>query len=161
MVAKQYAPLLLPLTTLVVPWRTMLRRSFLLPMIGTAAVCTVPALLARGFWRSVVVVQFIQPFRRDSLSFAAWWANHGHPEPSTALFFVPAIAAIALCCRYAPRTPSGFAASSALVMLLFFAFAKQAFPNYYFLVIGALCVATAAYAGERTPEVEAIGAPSA
>ena len=160
-VAKQYAPLLLPLTTLIVPWRTMLRRSFLLPMIGTAAVCTVPALLARGFWRSVVVVQFIQPFRRDSLSFPAWWANHGHPEPSTALFFVPAVAAIVLCCRYAPRTPSSFAASSALVLLLFFAFAKQAFPNYYFLVIGALCVATAAYAGERTPELEAISAPPA
>ena len=106
LVAKQYTPLLLPLATLLVPWRAMVRRSFLLPMAATAAVCTLPALLARGFWRSVVVVQFLQPFRRDSLSFAAWWANHGHGEPSTALLFVPAIAAIVLCCRYAPRTPA-------------------------------------------------------
>ncbi|HEY1737661.1 MAG TPA: hypothetical protein VGI86_03070, partial [Acidimicrobiia bacterium] len=145
-VAKQYTPLLLPLATLLVPWRAMLRRSFLVPMAVTAAVCTLPALFARGFWRSVVVVQFLQPFRRDSLSFAAWWANHGHGQPSTALLFVPAIVAIVLCCRYAPRTPSGFAGASALVLFTFFAFAKQAFPNYYFLVIGALCIAVAAYA---------------
>ena len=104
---------------------------------------------SRGFWRSVVVVQFMQPFRRDSLSFAAWWVNHGHPEPSTALSFFPAIAAIALCCRYAPRTPSSFAASSALVLLLFFAFAKQAFPNYYWLFIGSLCFAVAAYGAQE------------
>jgi hypothetical protein len=145
LVAKQYTPLLLPLTTLLVPWRAIVRRSFLVPMAATAAVCTLPALFARGFWRSVVMVQFLQPFRRDSLSFAAWWANHGHGQPSTALLFVPAIVAIVLCCRYAPRTPSGFAAASALVLLMFFAFAKQAFPNYYFLVIGALCIAVAAY----------------
>ncbi len=153
-VTKQYAPLLLPLTMLVIPWREMFRRSFLVPFAATAAVCTVPALFATGFWRSVVVVQFLQPFRRDSLSFAAWWANHGHPEPSTALLFAPVLAAIVLCCRYAPHTASGFAGSCALVLLAFFAFAKQAFPNYYFLVIGTLCVAVAAYARDRDTDGE-------
>ena len=44
-------------------------------------------------------------------SFAAWWVNQGHGVPSTALLFVPAFVALALCCRYAPRTPTGYAAS--------------------------------------------------
>jgi hypothetical protein len=59
--------------------------------------------------------------------------------------------AIALALWRAPRTPAGFAAASALVFLVFFAFNKQAFTNYYSLVIGALCTAAAA---ARLPDVE-------
>ena len=42
-----------------------------------------------------------------------------------------------------PRTPAGFAGGVALVYFAFFAFNKQAFENYYFFVIGALCCAVA------------------
>lgn len=44
----------------------------------------------------------------------------------------------------AARTPAGFPASTALVYVLFFAFNRQAFANYYYLVIGAMCCAIAA-----------------
>ncbi len=41
----------------------------------------------------------------------------------------------------------------ALVLLVFFAFNKQAFCNYYYFVIGALCTALAASSSvERLPQ---------
>jgi hypothetical protein len=45
----------------------------------------------------------------------------------------------------------GFAAAFALSFLCFFAFNKQAFANYYFLIIAALACAIPSppYAGER------------
>jgi hypothetical protein len=45
--------------------------------------------------------------------------------------------------RRVPRTPAGFAASTALIFALFFAFNKQAFCNYYFVVFAASCCAAA------------------
>ena len=45
--------------------------------------------------------------------------------------------------RYAPRTVSGFAMAVGFVFFTFFAFSKQAFVNYYVLVLGALAVAAA------------------
>jgi hypothetical protein len=42
------------------------------------------------------------------------------------------------------RTPSGFALAVSALFLAFFVLNKQAFANYYFFVIGALCVAVAA-----------------
>jgi hypothetical protein len=42
------------------------------------------------------------------------------------------------------RTPAGFALGVAALFLAFFVLNKQAFANYYFFVIGALCVAVAA-----------------
>ena len=43
----------------------------------------------------------------------------------------------------AARTPAGFALGVSALFLAFFALNKQAFANYYFFVIGALCVAVA------------------
>jgi hypothetical protein len=51
----------------------------------------------------------------------------------------------------APRTPAGFAASIALVYGVFFALNKQAFSNYYYFVVGALCVALAAHSRTSAP----------
>jgi len=55
-----------------------------------------------------------------------------------------AIIGVVLGLIRAPRSPAGFAAATAFTFILFFAFAKQAFCNYYFLVIGMLCAALAA-----------------
>jgi hypothetical protein len=44
----------------------------------------------------------------------------------------------------AARTPAGFALGVSALFLAFFVLNKQAFANYYFFVIGALCVAVAA-----------------
>jgi hypothetical protein len=101
-----------------------------------------------AFWHSTMELQFQQPFRLDSISLLAWWYG-GPPQrllesspnwvPFTALT-VGLIATLTRC----PRTPGGFATAVGLSLLMFFAFNKQAFANYYFLVIGSLCIALAA-----------------
>jgi 4-amino-4-deoxy-L-arabinose transferase-like glycosyltransferase len=40
-----------------------------------------------------------------------------------------------------PKHPAWFAGGFAFVMLVFFSLSKQAFVNYYFLVIGSLLLA--------------------
>ena len=52
--------------------------------------------------------------------------------------------AVLLCLVVAPWTPSGFALSTAVALFVFFILARQAFPNYYFLIVGALAIAIAA-----------------
>ena len=46
----------------------------------------------------------------------------------------------------APRTPAGLGIASALLFLLFVVFAKQAFCNYYYLVLGCICCGLAVLA---------------
>jgi len=67
-------------------------------------------------------------------------------EPFTALFWstLAAVVTLALSLWRAPRTPAGFALSLGFILLAFFAFNKQAFCNYYFFVIGAMCCAVGA-----------------
>jgi hypothetical protein len=45
---------------------------------------------------------------------------------------------------FGARSPAGFAGSMAFCLGMFFAFNKQAFCNYYYLVLGLLCCALAA-----------------
>ena len=98
----------------------------------------------RAFMWDVVVLQLYQPFRLDALSFLAWIARDGGPQLPAGLAFAAAIIALALSLWKAARTPAGFAAATALTYFAFFAFNKQAFCNYYFFVVGALCCAIAA-----------------
>ena len=60
--------------------------------------------------------------------------------------FTAAGLAVLLCLVVAPWTPSGFALSTAVALFVFFILARQAFPNYYFLIVGALAIAIAAAA---------------
>lgn len=95
-----------------------------------------------AFVHSAITLQFHQPFRADALAYTAWLA-HGNVPPSW-LAFVVVIPAAALALWRSPRTPAGFAAAIAIIFFCFFAFNKQAFCNYYFFVLGALCCAVAA-----------------
>jgi hypothetical protein len=61
------------------------------------------------------------------------------------------VAVSALSLWRLPSTPAGFAAAVALNSFAFFAFNKQAFCNYYFFVIGALCVALAVWRAPTSP----------
>jgi hypothetical protein len=103
-----------------------------------------------AFIRSVVTLQLHQPFRGDSLSYLAWWVSQGHAQPPVWLAFAGVAVATALALWRAPRTPAGFAASLAFVYCVFFALNKQAFSNYYYFVVGALCVALASSARPAT-----------
>ncbi len=156
--AKQYTILALPLSFLLLPpfllrppkrpsrdWFRLLWPAFLV-----AGAVTLPFVLWNppAFWKSVVTVQQSGPFRWDALTYLVWYGLHGHPwvaQPSVAFLCTTfaVLLALGLAVWRAPRTPLGFAAALALAALVFFAFNKQAFANYYFFVIGALCCAIA------------------
>jgi hypothetical protein len=120
--------------------------------VATAFVVTLPLALADfpAFVRSVVTLQWYQPFRFDALSYLAWWVHSGGPLRGFGWTVAAAAAGMALGLWRAPRTPAGFAATVALTSLGFFAFSKQGFGNYYYFVIGALCLAIAAKGGGLT-----------
>ena len=145
---KQYLVLAAPLALLLLPrplsWRQVAR--FYVTAGLTAAVTILPFFLVGPgkFFASVVAFEGKQPFRADSLSVMAWLAHVGGPLLPEWLPFLLVLPVIALALWRGPRTPAGFAAGSALVFLVFFAFAKQAFANYYFFCTGALAIAAAA-----------------
>ena len=151
---KQYLVFALPAAWLIVV--SSRDRRGVLGWLARAAVIptalTMPFVLwgPTAFVKSVVTLQFHQPFRPDSLSLLSWWASIGHPQLSSAIAFGVAALAAALAVWRCPRTAAGFSAAVALTFLAFFAFNKQAFCNYYFFVIGALCVTLAACATPTT-----------
>lgn len=149
---KQYMVLAVPVTFFLLPagwrWRDWLR--LLIKSAAVAAIATLPLALwdYRAFWKSTVTVQELAPFRWDAISYLVWYGFRGHKvtEAWVALLWstLAALAGLAIALRRAPRTPAGFAASLGLILLGFFAFNKQAFCNYYFFAIAALCAAVAA-----------------
>lgn len=145
LVLKQYLVFLVPLALLLPQARPPLgeRQRFVAWLLVPGLLSLPLALWSfRDFWFDVVALQVYQPFRVEALSYLAWWAQD-HERPSTVLAFVAAALGLGLAFWRAPRTPAGFAAASGTVLLLFFAFNKQAFCNYYALVVGAFACAAA------------------
>jgi len=146
--SKQYLVLALPLAALLLRpgWRWPDLWKLTGGAVAVALLVSLPMALwdIRAFVHSAVEFQIRQPFRLDSLSLAAWWARHIGGQPPAALGFAAAVVAMAACLWRSPRSAGGFALSLAVVLLAFFAFGKQAFINYYYLVIAALCCAVAA-----------------
>lgn len=144
--SKQYSLLAVPLAALLLPrfsWKSYL---FLVAGAGAvAAVITLPFALwdHRGFWQSLVTFQVSAPFRPDALSISALLVKHGFSPVPQWLIAAAVLATIVFALMKAPRTPSGFAVSLALVSLVFFVANKQAFCNYYFFSAGALCLGIA------------------
>jgi hypothetical protein len=162
---KQYTLLAAPLVVLLhpgsTPWRDAARTLLKAGLI--AAAVTLPAILDPGaFLHSVVRFHLDAPFRRDALSYPAWWAGATGPPPGAWWGFVLAAAMVALALRFAPRTPAGFATAVAATFLVFFAAGRQAFANYYFFVLGALGCALGALgprpAGPPAPPLRLAGA---
>lgn len=143
--AKQYLIVAVPLGIKLLGDRGLrpVLRFFVIAALA-ALVVTLPLALwnPAAFWKDVVVLHFLQPFRAESLAYLSLLTAPGHAPP----LYLGAIAwlvGVALVLWRAPRTPMGFALAVAFVLTLFFAFSKQAFANYYFLIIGALATATA------------------
>jgi hypothetical protein len=124
---------------------------------ATAVVVTLPLVLwdARAFWHSAVEVQIVNPFRFDSLNFAAAWTRLGHAPPPGAISFLLGIAAAGVVAWRGRRSPAAFAGGVGVIYLTFFALSKQTFCNYYFLAAGALCCGVAGEAAENAEGVEA------
>ena len=141
---KQYAVFLAPIAFMLVPAGDRKKTiGVLARAIAIAAVITLPFALWDwpGFSRSVIEFQFLQPFRVDSLSYLAWFARISGSQPAAWVGFVAMLLMMVLVFWRTPRTPAGFAAGGAMILFAFFAFNKQAFCNYYFVVLGALLVA--------------------
>jgi hypothetical protein len=156
---KQYVALAMPLAWLLLPplsGRDVLR--FALIAAAAALLVTLPMALwdAKAFAHSALLLQFRQPLREDALSYLPAIASARDGAAAALLPFALAAGAVAVCLWRCPRTPCGFAAAFALTFLVFFAFNKQAFCNYYHLVIAALCCAVAAAA----PRCEPFGWPA-
>jgi hypothetical protein len=146
---KQYTVFIAPLAWLLVDQpRTLKKLVVLLAKAAAVALAiTLPFVVwdPRAFYRAVVAFQFLQPFRLDALSYLVW-IYHRSPELAMARWapFVSVLPATAFALWRSPRSPAGFAAAVTVVYLIFFAFNKQAFANYYYFVIAAACWACAA-----------------
>jgi 4-amino-4-deoxy-L-arabinose transferase-like glycosyltransferase len=168
--SKQYLIVAAPLLWLLPVVRDRAtRRRFLFAMIATGLIVTLPLALwnPKAFLWSAAVLQFHQPFRPDALSYLVplrniWLQSDPNHPPSmlkTLLLKPPAWIALSIapivaivCARRLRPTPPNFAAAMALTLLVLFAINKQAFCNYYYLVIGALASAIAAGATELKRE---------
>ena len=119
--------------------------------IAVASAIALPFVIwdAEGFMKSVVLLQFREPFRLDSLSFLVWMSRRGLHPPTTAVTLAALTVATFAVRKTLPHCPAGFAAGMAIVSFAAFAFGKKAFCNYYVFVIGALMTAVAATATEE------------
>lgn len=120
-------------------------------------VLTIPFLLwdPEGFYRSVVELQFIQPFRADSVSLAVVFANQFGAPPVGASIAVQFVAIFGISILVVRRSQTGgqaFAIGTGFVMLVAVALSKQAFVNYFLIVTTLLCLGAAAEA--RLPDTD-------
>jgi hypothetical protein len=147
LVSKQYAVFVAPLVLLAIPQPIRLRSAMaiFLKAVALATAITLPFVLwnPAAFVHSVVILHLHSPLRMDGLAFSAMMARlTGLQIPSW--LGLLAIGMVSLWAwRNFPRTQFAWNGATALALLLFFAFTKQAFCNYYFLVIGILCSAVA------------------
>jgi hypothetical protein len=146
---KQYAVLAIPLLPLLLDgpdyWKAF--RDMLVKAGLVVAVINLPFFVwnPAAFFRSVVEFQFLQPFRTDALSYLVFVFNHTHKLRLPMWTSLPPLAiAIALGLRRAVHSPAGFATALTFTYLAFFEFNKQAFCNYYYLVIATACWSIAA-----------------
>jgi hypothetical protein len=154
--AKQYTIIIVPALLMLarhpaLPYGTV---PFLARAVVTGAAITLPLALwdISAFLHSVAWLQFRQPFRWDALSFLTLLKTTT-PERWVALSFAMTAAAWLVIARAGRRV--SFPLAIALAFLAFFAFNKQAFLNYYYLVLGCLCVALAATEPERADHLAA------
>ena len=150
--SKQYLLWAVPPVILLVGcprrWGRLLRILLIALAVGCAVslppiLWDVPAFKAANF-----AVAGDAAFRTDAMSYLALWANVTGHAPSaftaTIIGFSIAVLATLLSTIRGARTPAGYAAALAVTHLVFFAFFKFAFCNYYAFLIGAFCCAAGA-----------------
>jgi hypothetical protein len=144
--SKQYAPLALPAIVCLLPgpWNLRTAARWIWPGIAVTAIITLPFLLwsPHAFFRSLTILN-VGMIRADSISFAPVLSHLIRLRFSLAFTVLAALPAILLVLWKSPRTPAGFTAGVALILLCVFAFSPLAFGNYYTLAAGALTIAGA------------------
>jgi hypothetical protein len=153
--AKQYLPFI-GLSVLRTLWLDRARWYWTAGIIALVGLlCVVPFALwhINSFMRSVVWLQTLEPFRTDALSFLIWADRNGWGRGTFIWAVGAAAVAAGLSLVATKNTPSGLATSSAFIMFAMFVFGSKAFCNYYYFVIGALCIAIAALPGPGEADV--------
>lgn len=142
--SKQFCALMLPLAWLTLPETR--RPAFMLRALGFATAVTLPFFLWNpgAFWEAIVTYHFRNPLRLDALSLAVDAYREWGVILPPAVCFTLALAATWVVSRGRAPGILRFLAGGAVVWLLFFVTAKQAFCNYYYLVIVFLCAAASA-----------------
>jgi hypothetical protein len=145
--SKQYTVVALPLAALLLPtfsWKKYIL--LLLQAAAVVAVLIVPFLLwdPAGLWFGLAGFHMAVPMRSDALTLSALLVTHGFRAVPGWFSALAIVCAVCFALKYAPRTPSGFAMSVALVAVVTFILSKQAFAGYYFYCAGALCLGLAA-----------------
>ncbi len=143
---KQSLIWMVPLSWLMVPRKWSSVRHIVVVAGLVFMTVTLPWCLidADGFWNSVVVFQFKQPFRADALTVGSWLALQEIDVFPTAVAFIIALLAVVFVLIASPHTPSAWCIGSCFVYILFFVLNKQAFCNYYYFVLGVSCIAVTA-----------------
>jgi hypothetical protein len=153
MAGKQYLVIVAPCAVFLIPrpwnWRVVLRWAGIAAAAGLVVSLPIILIDPRGFVRCTIVPIMNAYFRYDALSFLALYAKHTGVTPSASIGFVLSVLALGVVMWRAPRSPAGFAMGSGVVFMLFFAFSKGAFCNYYYLVIALFCAGIAAEDGVR------------
>ena len=142
--SKQYAPLLILPLLFALPFRARIKATAV-AVCGTFIIL-LPFLLwdPSAFLRGTIEFQLRQPFRPDALSWlAAIVALGGPPLPSWPAFLLMGIS-LAMTLRRMISLRQGVLVS-ATSWIVFVAFNKQAFCNYYWLATGLLCATVALF----------------
>ena len=161
--SKQYLIFAIPLIILLVPaavqWPGLLRKMMEAFFVGCAVSLPLILLDVQAFKTANFDIVGNAGFRMDALNYLALFANQTGriPLSSTAsmLGMGGAILATVLTLRRRMHSAFGYAIAVAFVYLIFFAFYKFAFCNYYYFLIGAICAAVGAMETE-TPSATAI-----
>ncbi|MBF0102165.1 MAG: hypothetical protein HQK77_14780 [Desulfobacterales bacterium] len=145
-VSKQYMVLTAPAALLLLDRPYSLRQIFYFIWQAslTGLIITLPFFLwdPKAFWESVIVLQFHQPFRTDSLSFLVW-INPANPTRWIWIPFVASIIVMVLAFLRSNKCQVGYFLTVAATLAFFFALNKQGCVNYYYLVIASLCCSLA------------------
>jgi hypothetical protein len=132
--SKQYSVLAIPFLPLLLGehrWKPVVWR-LLAKSLGVSAALTVPMAVWNwhGFCRDVILFQLRQPFRPDALTLG----NLFFPFPQYLILAFVVFGTFFSLSKARPH-PSMFAACFGFTFLIFVCTNKQAFCNYYFLVI--------------------------
>jgi hypothetical protein len=130
------------------PWTRRLLATHFVKAGLVFGVLTIPFAVwdPSGFMRSVVVLQAKQPFRPDSIAIPALFPSSFASLPWVVSVVLPMVVVLTLSAFVVRRSQTGaqgFALASAFILIVAFAVSKQAFANYYVVVLALLCAAAA------------------
>ena len=120
--------------------------------VATAVIVSAPMILWNidDFVRSAIALHLEQPFRPDSMSYLAWLGQGDEPWLPTWVGFALLLPTALATLWKLGRSTAAFVTTLAITYFVFFLFSKQAFIHYYYFVMGAVCIALAAWL-ERIP----------